>query len=113
MDRITGPLVLAAALLALTGLPRVGIAADAEMEMWSCAQMGQRRPVLYLADRGSRSYIKFQGQRISATHESDDSSHQWSFGNNAVTLSADGIANYYQGSGRDSPQGVFKCKPVN
>lgn len=113
MDKITGPLVLAAALLVLTGLPRVGFAADAEMELWSCAQMGQRRPVLYLADRGSRSYIKFQGQRIPATHESDDSGHQWNFGRNAVTLSSELVANYYQGSGRDSPQGVFKCKPVN
>jgi hypothetical protein len=113
LDKTTGLLVLAAALLTLTGLPRAGIAADAEMEMWSCAQMGQRRPVLYLADRGSRSYIKFQGQRISATHKLDGAVHQWDFGSNAVTLSADLVANYYQGSGRDSPQGVFKCKPVN
>jgi hypothetical protein len=113
MEKLKAPLVLGAALLLLTGLPKTGFGADAEMEMWSCAQMGQRRPVLYLADRGSRSYIKFQGQRIPATHQADDAGHQWIFGSNAVTLSADGVANYYQGSGRDSPQGVFKCKPVN
>jgi hypothetical protein len=113
LDKKTSLLALAAALLTLTGLPRIGFTADAEMEMWSCAQMGQRRPVLYLAERGSRSYIKFQGQRISATHTLDDAGHQWNFGSNAVTLSADLVASYYQGSGRDSPQGVFKCKPVN
>ena len=113
MEKIRAPLVLGTVLLVLTGLPSAGFAAESGMEMWSCAQMGQRRPVLYLADRGSRSYIKFQGQRIPATHQTDDAGHQWIFGSNAVTLSADGVANYYQGSGRDSPQGVFKCKPVN
>ncbi len=113
MQKIKAPLVLGAVLLVLTGLPKIGLGADAEMEMWSCAQMGQRRPVLYLADRGSRSYIKFQGQRIPATHKLVDGGHQWDFGSNAVTLSPDLVANYYQGPGRESPQGIFKCKPVN
>jgi hypothetical protein len=113
MDKIRGPLVLGAALLMLASLPKSGFAAESEMEMWSCAVMGQRRPVLYLADRGSRSYIKFQGQRIAATHKLDDAGHRWDFGANAVTLSADGVANYYQGSDRDNPQGVFKCKQVS
>jgi hypothetical protein len=113
MEKIRAPLVLGAVLLMLTGLPSTGVAAEDGMEMWSCAQMGQRRPVLYLADRGSRSYIKFQGQRIPATHHADDSGHQWIFGANAVTLSPELVANYYQGPGRESPQGIFKCKPVN
>ena len=113
MRKTRGPWVLSTAFLMLAALPPAGFGANAEMNMWSCAQMGQRRPVLYLADRGSRSYIKFQGQRIPATHQVDDAGHQWIFGGNAVTLSADGVANYYQGSGRESPQGIFKCKPVN
>lgn len=112
MKKIRAPLVLGAALVALTGFPKTGLGAESGMELWSCAQMGQRRPVLYLADRGTRSYIKFQGQRIPATHRSNDADHQWDFGGNTVMLSADGVANYYQGADRENPQGVFKCKPV-
>lgn len=98
------------AILALVGLPGPAFSATAEMQMWSCAVVGQRRPVLYLADRGARSYIKFQGQRISATHEVADGSHKWVFGANWVTLLADGMAEYYQGGAK---QGVFKCKAVS
>ena len=88
MRKTRGPWVLSTAFLMLAALPPAGFGASAEMNMWSCAQMGQRRPVLYLADRGSRSYIKFQGQRIPATHQVDDAGHQWKFGGNAVTAQA-------------------------
>ena len=84
--------------------------AGAEIEMWSCAVMGQRRPVLYLADRGARSFIKFQGQRISASHELAGEDHKWVFGGNSVLLLPDGTAEYYQAGAK---AGVFKCKAVS
>lgn len=97
---------------ALLGMASPALCADAEMQMWSCATMGERRPILYLAARGSRSYIKFQGQRFPATHELEDGGHRWTFGGNAFVLSAEEVAEYYP-HGSTSAQGTFKCKLVS
>ena len=79
--------------------------------MWGCALIGERRSVLYLADRGSRSYIKFAGQRIPASLTAQEGSRTWTWGSNRVTLAGDGLANYYEGNASE-PKARFRCKPL-
>ena len=40
------------------------LSAQSGSTMWGCAPMGERRNVLYLIDRGARSYVRFSDQRI-------------------------------------------------
>ena len=77
--------------------------------MWSCAPVGQRQTILYLADRGSRSYIKFSGQRVSSTLTSTETERRWDFGANSIVLDADGFADYNE---RGSLKARFKCEPM-
>ena len=79
------------------------------MSMWGCAPVGQRQKVLYLADRGSRSYVKFSGQRIPATLSTTDSGQKWTFGANAIVLTEDSFAEYFE---RESMKARFKCEPM-
>ncbi len=75
--------------------------------MWGCAPFGELRNVLFLSDRGSRSYIKFSGQRIPATHTSVEAERTWTFGANSIVLTADGIAAYHE---RGTIKARFKCR---
>lgn len=80
----------------------------AEQEsMWSCALVGERRSTLFLADRGSRSYVQFAGQRIPARLTATDSEKKWTFGANFVVLTDDSIADYHE---RGTLQAKFKCE---
>ncbi len=78
-----------------------------DFTMWGCAPVGQRQKILYLADRGSRSYIKFSGQRIPATLTATDAEQRWDFGANAIVLTKDGFAAYLE---RGSLKARFKCQ---
>ena len=80
-------------------------------DMWGCALLGERRSVLYLADRGSRSYIKFSGQRAPATLSGQDGGRTWLWGGNRVTLAEDGLASYYENNASE-PKALFRCKPM-
>lgn len=79
--------------------------------MWGCAPLGERRTLLYLVNRGGRSYIKFSGQRAPATMTSEAGKRTWAWGTNRVTLAEDSLANYYEGNATE-PKAVFRCKPV-
>lgn len=77
------------------------------ISMWGCAPVGERRNILFLAERGSDSYVKFSGQRIPSTVTTTDSGKQWSFGANAIVLGAGGIAIYHE---RGEVKARFKCR---
>jgi hypothetical protein len=93
-------------MLALPGPP---VSAASGGEMWGCAPVGERRNILYLADQGSRSYVKFSGQRIPARVTADASEKRWTWGANAMALGADDFARYYEG---DTLKAQFKCKKL-
>ncbi|MEE8043018.1 MAG: hypothetical protein V3T15_09505 [Pseudomonadales bacterium] len=87
---------------------------DQQMEMWGCAPPGQRRTVLHLADWGSRSYVKIQGQRVPAKCSREGTDRRWDWGGgNLLVLSEDGLANYYQGGDTTNPAGMFRCRSLN
>ena len=72
--------------------------------------MGERRNILYLSDQGSRSYVKFSGQRISARVDQRASEKRWTWGANSMVLNADNIVSYYEA---DTVKAQFKCKKIN
>lgn len=86
---------------------------DEQMEMWGCAHPGQRRTVLHLADWGSRSYVKIQGQRVPAKCTLEGTDRRWDWRGGFLILSEDGIANYFQGGDTTNPVGTFKCRSMN
>lgn len=102
--RLSGSLLA----LALVGATPTSSAADGTA-MWGCAAVGERRNILYLADQGRGSYIKFSGQRIAATLTSDDSAMRWTWGSNAMVLDTDDYATYYEG---DTVKAQFKCRKL-
>ena len=75
--------------------------------MWGCAAEGGRRNVLYLADRGARSYVKFGTQRVTASVTLLDSERVWAFGNTTIELKTNGVAEYIENGTLKSR---FKCK---
>ncbi len=87
--------------VAVAAHPTQGIA------MWGCAAEGERRSVLYLADRGARSYVKFGTQRVSARVTMADSQRTWTFGTTTVVLKVDGVADYSEGG---TLKQSFRCK---
>ena len=91
---------------ALLGLS-VPVVATEGIAMWGCAPEGQRRSVLYLADRGTRSYVKLGDQRVTARVTIADSQRTWSFGNTLIVLKADNVADYLEGGALKTQ---FKCK---
>ncbi len=88
-------------------LPESALCAQDGMTTWACAPVGERRNVLYLIDNGSRSSIKFAGQRVPATVSSSEAGRKWSWGANSVTLAADNFALYYEAG---AVKAKFKCK---
>jgi hypothetical protein len=99
------PVFLAALLLAL---PAPAAAAPGAA-MWGCAPVGERRNILYLADQGSRSYVKFSGQRIPARLTATESEKRWTWGANAMALAPDNLVSYYEG---DVVKAQFRCKAM-
>ena len=83
--------------------------AKEDLTLWGCAQGGERRNALYLADRGSGSYVKVGAQRIDARVSADENGKRWTFGSNHITLTTDGLADYYEG---DVAKGRFRCRPM-
>lgn len=76
--------------------------------LWGCAQ-GERRNVLYLADRGAASYVKVGRQRVPATVSDGEDGRRWTFGRNHISLQADGLADYYED---DVLKGRFRCRKM-
>jgi hypothetical protein len=89
-------------------LPALATSAQ-DAQMWGCAPAGERRNILYLADQGSRSYVKFSGQRIPARVTSDASEKRWTWGANAMALDAEDVARYHEGG---TVKAQFKCKKM-
>ena len=83
--------------------------ATEDLTLWGCKQGGERRNVLYLADRGTDSYVKVGPQRVDAQLSTDDGERRWTFGSNHVSLAADGLAEYYEG---DVLKGRFRCQAM-
>lgn len=83
--------------------------ATEDLTLWGCSQGGERRNVLYLADRGTGSYVKVGAQRVDARLSTDDGERRWTFGPNHITLDEDGLAEYFEG---DSLQGRFRCRKM-
>lgn len=77
--------------------------------MWGCAQGGERRNILYLADRGSQSYVKLGTQRIPADLTVTDAEQRWTFGANHISLDPDGIASYVEGG---AVKARFRCRKM-
>lgn len=88
------------------------VTASESAHTYGCAYPGQRGNVLVLVNRPGSSSVKMGGQRVPATHSSDNGEQTWSWSGNAVVLGADGVARYFQGSGRETPTGTFRCKPL-
>jgi hypothetical protein len=80
--------------------------ATESITLWGCTQGSERRNALYLADRGSGSYVKVGTQRIDARLTVRDGERLWSFGSNHISLKPDGLAEYYEG---DTLKGSFRC----
>ena len=79
--------------------------------MWACAPLGERRTVLYVVDRGSRSYVKIGGQRATARISTRDDVKRWVWGKNSISLSGtDYKADYFEGS---TLKAKFQCKLVS
>jgi hypothetical protein len=98
MNRIA--IVVVSLVLAVPAVPSEG------STLWGCSQ-GDRRNVLYLADRGRSSYVKVGRQRVDATVTSgDDDTTKWTFGSNYVLLHADGQAEYFENG---THKGDFRC----
>lgn len=76
-----------------------------DIKMWGCSQ-GDRRNVLYLADRGRSSYVKVGRQRVNARVAPDDDATKWTFGSNYVLLHPDGQAEYFESGAH---KGDFRC----
>ena len=83
--------------------------ATEDLTLWGCKQGGERRNVLYLADRGEASYVKVGAQRVDARLSIEDGERRWTFGSNHVSLAADGLAEYYEG---DVLKGRFRCQEM-
>ena len=98
-----------ALVVALAGLSVPAFATEG-IAMWGCAPEGQRRSVLYLADRGSRSYVKLGDQRVAAQITMTGDERAWTFGHTSVVLQADGSADYIEGGAVKSH---FTCKLMN
>ena len=90
-------------------LPGSAAGAESGAKMWGCALVGERRNILYLTDRGARSYVKFSGQRIPATLTSTVAETRWTWGSNSVALGEDNLVSYYEG---DTIKAHFKCKKM-
>ena len=90
-------------------LPGPATSAQTGAEMWGCAPVGERRNILYLSDQGSRSYIKFSGQRIPARVNHNASEKRWTWGANSMVLDADNMVRYYES---DTVKAQFKCKKI-
>lgn len=80
------------------------------MVMWGCAPMGERRNVLYLVDRGTRSYVKIGSQRADARLTTENDNQRWTWGANSIVLTPEAVANYYEDK---TAKGKFKCKRIN
>lgn len=80
-----------------------------DITMWGCAQGTERRNVLYLADRGTGSYVKVGTQRIAAQLTEADEERRWTFGANHIALDPDGLAEYYEGG---TLKGRFRCRQM-
>ena len=105
------------------GLIASAFAADEDdRQIWACSTFNDNaRPIIYLVERGERSYIKFANQRFSATHKANRSSHEWlwdnrgGFYNYSISLGPDNIAEYFdfsavQGGGVAPPADRFRCR---
>lgn len=79
------------------------------MTLWGCAQGGERRNVLYLADRGTGSYVKVGAQRVNARLTVSDEERRWTFGANHISLKPDGLAEYFEGN---ELKGQFRCREM-
>ncbi len=84
--------------------------ATENLTLWGCAQGGERRNVLYLADRGTGSYVKVGPQRVDARLSVSDEVRRWDFGSNHISLDPDGLAEYFEG---DTLKGKFRCRQMN
>ena len=91
-------------------LPSSAASAQSSSELWGCAPVGERRNILYLSEQGSRSYVKFSGQRIPATIAQTDSEKRWSWGANAMALDTQNIVRYYEGN---TVKAEFKCRKMS
>ncbi len=83
--------------------------ATESITLWGYAQGGERRNALYLADRGAGSYVKVGAQRINARLTVTDQERRWTFGPNHISLTSDGLAEYFEG---DTLQGQFRCREM-
>lgn len=81
-----------------------------DMEMWGCAPLGERRTVLFIVDRGSRSYVKVGGQRATARVTAEEGGKRWTWGGNSILLLDNSRADYYESG---EMKGRFQCKRVN
>ena len=77
--------------------------------LWGCAQGGERRNVLYLADRGMDSYVKVGTQRVDAILTVGNGEQRWTFGPNHISLKPDGLAEYFE---RGALKGRFRCREM-
>ena len=77
--------------------------------LWGCAQGGERRNVLYLADRGTGSYVKVGTQRVPARLTEEEEERRWTFGSNHISLDRDGLAEYYENG---TLKGRFRCRKM-
>ncbi len=94
-------ILFALLVVSVSGYPLEGIS------MWGCAPEGERRSVLYLADRGARSYVKLGAQRVPASVHRQDGRRTWSFSTTSIVLDEQEMADYLQDG---VLVGRFKCK---
>lgn len=95
-------------LLSALALSSSAIASES-ITLWGCTQGGERRNVLYLADRGAASYVKVGAQRVDASLSISDEEHRWTFGTNHISLTPDGLAEYFEDG---VLKGQFRCRQM-
>lgn len=109
-------------LLMLVGTA-VAQAAEEERSIWACStEHTGAKPILYLVEWGSRSYVRFAHMRFSAAHETDGERQGWHWDNQGegyyrygVLLDPDGTAWLHDFSNRDEdgmsePLDYFRCR---
>ena len=81
--------------------------------MWNCHLGGPPGNAVLLVNRGARSYVKISGQRALATYDETNGVRRWVWGQNAIVLDDEGLAQYFEGGTTETAKAVFRCRRMS
>ena len=110
-------------LLATLTVVTFNVAAD-DRKIWACSSFGEgAKPIIYLVEWGSKSYIKFSNVRIATAYREEGSAREWvwdsrgGYYNYSLSLGADNQAVYHDftsvsGGEVATATDKFSCKQI-